>query len=257
MKMTLKLYPLLALVFLLAGCNINSNLMFKTDRNFKYDTPPENQLEKYKIGKNDIIEFKLFANGGFKLVEYASSDNGTMSNANINRLQLSYYVENDGTVKLPVLGKVHLQDSTIRAAEFTLEQMYAEYYVDPFVQITVTNKRVIVFPGNGSDAKVIPLTNNNTTLMEVIATAGGITDRGKAAKVKVFRRDGDNKRKAYLIDLSTIDGLKYADMYMQANDYVYVEPVPQYGREFLAQIAPYISILSSAILVYTVFQRIN
>lgn len=251
-----KSFLLFALVFALAGCNINSNLMFKTDKNFKYDSPPENQLEKYKIGKNDIIEFKLFTNGGFRLVEYASQDMNQGAN-NLNRLQLSYYVENDGTVKLPVLGKVYIKDSTIRSAEFMLEQLYSEFYVDPFVQITVSNKRVIVFPGNGSDAKVIPLANNNTTLMEALALAGGITDRGKAAKVKIFRRDGDNKRKVFLVDLSTIDGLKYADMYVQANDYIYVEPVPQYGREFLSQIAPYISLLSSAILIYTVFQRLN
>ena len=62
-------------------------------------------------------------------------------------------------------------------------------------------KRVIVFPGNGSDAKVIPLTNNNTTLTEAIAMAGGITDRGRANHIKVMRRVG-SERKVYKIDLS-------------------------------------------------------
>lgn len=245
------------LVFLLAGCNINSNLMFKTDRNYKFDTPPENQLEKYRIERNDILEFRIYTNSGYRIIEFTTSDDGQNANISSSRFQLSYFVDNDGTVKLPLLNKVYVKDSTIRGAEFMLEEMFSQYFVDPFVQITVTNKRVLVFPGNGSDAKVIPLINNNTTLMEAIALAGGITDRGKAARVKVFRRDGTNKRKAYLIDLSTIDGLKYADMYVQANDYIYVEPVPQYGREFLAQVAPYVSILSSAILIYTVFQRIK
>lgn len=256
MKITRKSILVFILPLMLASCNINSNLMFKTDKNYKFDSPPENSLEKYKIGKNDVIEFKLFANGGFKVVEYtASGEQGT--SMNVGRFQLSYYVENDGTVRLPILGKVPIKDSTIRATEFMLEQMYSEYYVDPFVQVSISNKRVIVFPGNGSDAKVIPLVNNNTTLMEALAAAGGITDRGKAARVKVFRRDGDEKRKVFLVDLSTIEGLKYADMYVQANDYIYVEPVPQYGREFLAQVAPYVTLLTSAILVYTVFQSIR
>jgi polysaccharide export outer membrane protein len=230
--------------------------MFKSDKNYKYETPPENAEEKYKISKNDIIEFKLLANEGFVAVDYASSNGAQGGAQNFNRISLNYYVENDGTVKLPILGKVNIKDSTIRAAEFMLEQMYSEYYVEPFVQIQVVNKRIIVFPGNGSDARVIPLTNNNTTLTEALAMAGGITDRGRANSIKVIRRDG-NERKVYKIDLSTIDGLKYADMIVQANDYIYVEPTPQYAREVLTQVAPYVSLLSSAILIYTVFQRAN
>jgi len=229
--------------------------MFKTDKNYKFDVPPETPPEKYKISKNDLIEFKLLANGGYKAVEYGATD--IMSSGNSpGRFNLSYYVENDGTVRLPVLGKIYVKDSTIRQLEFMLQEMYSEYYVDPFVQLQVTNKRVMVFTGNGSDAKVIPLVNNNTTLIEAISAAGGITDRGKANRIKIMRREGD-ARKVYLVDLSTIEGLKYGDMIVQANDYIYVEPVPQYGREVLTQIAPYISILSSAILVYTVFQRVK
>lgn len=229
--------------------------MFKTDKNYKFDLPPETPPEKYKIGKNDVIEFKLLANGGYKAVEYGSSDISAGASAVVGRFNLSYYVENDGTVRLPILGKVFVKDSTIRQVEFMLQQMYDEYYVDPFVQLEVTNKRVMVSTGNGSDSKVVPLVNNNTTLMEVISAAGGITDRGKANRIKIMRRDGD-VRKVYLVDLSTIDGIKYADLIVQANDIIYVEPVPQFGREVVAQIAPYISLLTSAILIYTVFQRL-
>lgn len=230
--------------------------MFKTDKNFKFDVPPEVPPEKYKIGKNDLIEFKLLANGGYKVVEYGSSDLNASGGNAVSRYNLSYYVESDGTVRLPILGKIYVKDSTIRQVEFMLQQLYSDYYVDPFVQLQVSNKRVMVFPGNGSDAKVIPLVNNNTTLVEALSAAGGITDRGKAKRIKIMRRDGDT-RKVYLVDLSTIEGLKYADMIVQANDYIYVEPVPQYGREVVAQVAPYISLLTSAILIYTVFQRIN
>jgi polysaccharide biosynthesis/export protein len=253
--MRIYIFTALFSLFLLSGCYINSNLMFKTDKNYKFDVPPETPPEKYKITKNDVIEFKLLANGGYKAVEYGSSDINAGGGQAANRFNLSYYVESDGTVRLPILGKVYVKDSTIRAVEFMLEGMYDEYYVEPFVQLQVTNKRVMVSTGNGGDAKVIPLVNNNTTLMEVISAAGGITDRGKANRIKIMRREGET-RKVYLVDLSTIEGLKHADMIVQANDYVYVEPVPQYGREVVAQIAPYISLLTSAILIYTVFQRL-
>jgi polysaccharide export outer membrane protein len=91
--------------------------------------------------------------------------------------------------------------------------------------------------------------------MEAIAMAGGITQRGRAAKIKLIRKI-DGERKVYLIDLSTIDGLKYVDMIVQANDYIYVEPVPQIGNEILRDVAPIVSLITSAVLIYTVVQRL-
>jgi polysaccharide biosynthesis/export protein len=227
--------------------------MLKTDKNYPFDVPPDNPTVQYKIIPNDIIEFRLFANEGFKIIDLSSGTEGGQQVRNIN---INYLVEADGSVRLPLLDTCNLKNKTVRQSEIYLEKKYSEYYVNPFVQIQVVNKRVIVFPGNGSDAKVITLNNNNTTLMEALAMAGGITERGKANRIKLVRKNTEGKRDVYLISLSTMeDGLKYADMVVQANDYIYVEPVPQYGREVLTNIAPYISLLSSAILIYTVFQR--
>lgn len=145
---------------------------------------------------------------------------------------------------------------TIREAEVYLQEAYSELYINPFVQITVTNKRVIVFPGNGGDAKVIYLANNNTTLLEVIAMAGGITERGRASRIKLIRKDVNGKRIVYRIDLSTIAGLEYTDILVQANDYIYVEPVPELGREILKEMAPVISIITSGAIVISVISKL-
>jgi polysaccharide biosynthesis/export protein len=224
--------------------------MLKTDKNYPFDVPPENAPSNYKIAPNDIIEFRLYANNGFIVVDNGSN-NDVVRNS---RIEINYNVLPDGSVRLPLLDTVRIVDQTIREIEFKLEQRYSEYYVNPFIQIQVVNKRVVVFPGSGSDARVITLTNNNTTLMEALALAGGIPDRGRASRVKLMRKSG-KERKVYLIDLSTIDGLKYTDLIVQANDYIYVEPAPRLGREILTEIAPYISLLSSAIVVYSVFQK--
>ena len=239
---------------LLPGCFINSNLMLKTDKNFIYDTIPEKPVTEYRISPNDIINFRLYANDGFMLIDVASGIDNANRNM-MNRNYLNYLVESDGTVRLPILNKVPISGYTVREAEFFLEEKYSEFYVKPFVQIQVVNKRVIVFPGNGSDAKVITLENNNTTLMEAIAMAGGITQRGRASRIKVIRKV-NGLREVYLVDLSTIDGLKYTDMIVQANDYIYVEPVPEVGKELVRDIAPIISLITSAILVYSVIQRL-
>lgn len=235
------------------SCYINSNLMLRTDRNFVFDTIPTVAPAEYKISTNDLINFRLFANDGFRIIDISSGMEANQ--VNLMRNVVNYRIEADGKVRLPVINDVHLAGLTVKEAEFLLEEKYGEYYVNPYVQINVVNKRIIVFPGNGSDARVITLENNNTTLMEALALAGGITERGRAAKIKLMRKSANGKRQVYLIDLSTIDGLKYADMIVQANDYIYVQPVPQISREILQELAPIVSLISSAVIIYTVLNR--
>jgi polysaccharide export outer membrane protein len=92
--------------------------------------------------------------------------------------------------------------------------------------------------------------------MEVIALAGGIAERGKSEKVKLMRVE-NGIRKVYTMDLSSIDGLKYADLIVQANDYIYVEPREQVAKEFLNNSAPILSLFSSVLVIFTVITTLK
>ena len=116
--------------------------------------------------------------------------------------------------------------------------------------MSVSNKRVIVFPGSAGDAKVIPLQNNNTTLIEALALAGGIADDGKARMVKLIRQNKD-KHDVFLIDLSQIEGIMQGSMVLQANDIIYVEPRKKYASRFIQEAAPIVSILTSIFVLLT------
>ncbi|MCB0758712.1 MAG: polysaccharide biosynthesis/export family protein, partial [Flavobacteriales bacterium] len=173
-----------------------------------------------------------------------------------NRLQFNYPVYPDGTADLPVIGTIHVAGLSVREAELLLEERYSMYYQKPFVLLSVGNRRVVVFPGGGGDAKVINLENNNTTLLEVLAKAGGIANRGDAHRVKLFRRDADG-RKVMQFDLSDIDNLKYADVVMQADDVVYVQPNAELARGILSQISPVITLLTTTILVVGILRSLK
>lgn len=239
---------------LVGSCGINSHIMFKSPKG-EYavlDSLPlrYQDLDAYQIGVDDKITFSLSTNDGAKLVEGISSI-GT-GEAGTGGFSPEFVVGRDSTVELPVLGRVKMAGLTIPEAEDFLEKSFAKTYQNPFVQLKVTNQRVIVFPGEGGDAQVIALQNNNTTLMEVIAQAGGLPTRAKAKVVKLIRKEGD-ERKIYTIDLSTIDGLKYADVVVQSNDYVYIEPKAQLVRESLKELTPVLTILTSLIVITTTF----
>ncbi|MCG8575563.1 MAG: polysaccharide biosynthesis/export family protein [Flavobacteriales bacterium] len=249
------------MVILLNSCGINSNLMLKTPNDYDkfadeltlIDTTNKSKSE-YVLDVNDIFQLRFFTNDGIKVLDISSSTDGSGAQAQLfnPNNSLSYVIQKDSTVKIPVLDSVNLVGMTIREAEEFLEEQYSAHYIDPFVQISVTNRRVIVFPGNGGEAQVLYLANNNTTLMEAIALAGGITERGRASKIKLIRKNDDGMRDVYLIDLSTIEGIAYTDVTVRANDFIYVEPVPQLGREILRELAPIISLITSGAVVISV-----
>jgi len=224
--------------------------MLKTGKDYNYaKTPDSTKVLDYRISQNDILEFSMYSNDGFKLVDLTSLNSANMGYRFQNDIQ--YLVESDGNSKLPVLGRIKLSGYTIREAESLLEEKYASFYVRPYVVLSVTNKRVIIFPGSAGDAKVIPLKNNNTTLIEALALAGGIADDGKARMVKLIRETNENKHDVYLIDLSKIEGIRQGTMVLQANDIIYIEPRKKYASRFIQEVAPIVSILTSMFVLLT------
>lgn len=235
-------------VLMITGCGINRDIMFKTPRDYKFDTVSDTIERQFKIQPDDNLSFRMFSNDGFKMIDLMNENqNGVLSS---NRLQFNYTVDPDGQTKLPVIGKVKVGGLTVREAELLLEDRYATYYQKPFVLLNVSNRRVVVFPGGGGDAKPILLENNNTTLLEVLAGAGGIANRGDAHKVKLFRRKPNGGREVFQFDLSDIKNLKYADIVMQADDVVYVQPKPEIARGILTEVTPLVTLLSSVVLVW-------
>ena len=244
---------------ILSSCAINSDILFRDTKEFEYDIPYEYGSPEYKLAPNDVISFRLYTNDGFTLIQTLAGQGGAQNGAQQNMMNNSqngrsngfpFLIKQDGMVELPVIGEVKIAGLTLRETEKVLEDRFREYFVKPYVILNVNNNRVIVSTGGGSSASVVNLVNNNTTLLEVIAMAGGINQRGRADRIKVIRKIG-TEREVYNIDLSTVDGLRDADMVMQANDIIYIQPRPQYAKELITEIGPYLSLLSTAILVYT------
>ncbi len=248
-----RLIPILAIVALMSACNINPSVMFKVPKDYQYASDQTIGNIEYRIAPNDIIGFSVYTNDGFKLVDLttsAISASAPMANSP-GANQTQFLVEPDGQVKLPIIGKIKISGLTVREAEKTLEQQYATFYNKPFVMIKVLNRRVLVFPGTGGAGRTVNLDNENMNLIEALALAGGLTNTGKAYKIKLIRGDLRNP-KVMMIDLSTIEGMQKSNLLLQSNDIIYVEPVPRISQEVLQQIAPIVGIITSLALLYQI-----
>jgi polysaccharide export outer membrane protein len=243
---------LVAFASFLSSCRIfDPSVMLRTKKSYPYAEAVDSVAHDYILQSGDIITFRLFSNQGFKIIDLTSIDEGARNNIALNaQNSFTYLVEADSSINLPIIGRMKVGGMNLKEAEAFLEDKYSNYYNEPFVLLQVNNRRVVVFPGAGGAARVIPIENEYTTIIEALALAGGLSTGGKAHKIKVVRGDM-NDPEIFKLDLSTAQGLQEANLYyVRANDIIYVEPSYFAGRQILQTTSQVLGVVSSLILTY-------
>ncbi|PKP03101.1 MAG: hypothetical protein CVU11_09540 [Bacteroidetes bacterium HGW-Bacteroidetes-6] len=198
------------------------------------------------IQPGDELKVLVLSNQGEKLLDPLSAGIQGSSSASA---PVTYVVDVEGMVELPLVGRILVAGKTTSQCESELKTIYTQSVVDPFVQISVVNKRAFFLTGSSSQtATVVPFLNTNTTLMDVIATAGGIND-GKAYAVRLIRTDSLGQR-IYNIDLSSFEYAKYSGILMQPNDIVYVAARHRTVRKVFEELSPYLTLVSTVLIIY-------
>ena len=172
-----------------------------------------------------------------------------------------FLVQADGTVVLPLVNRMRVRGLTLLQADSMLALRYNEFYKDAFVTTRVTNNRVFVLGAPGG--QVINLINDNMNLLEVLALAGGLDNNstggsaalnrngGRASNIRIIRGDLKNPR-VQQIDLSTLDGMRRANLQIEPNDVIYVEPIRRPFLDALVDATPLLSV-ASLLLTSTYF----
>lgn len=158
-----------------------------------------------------------------------------------------YTIFEDGTVLFPKIGIVPVKGLTLRELDTLLAQKFAEFYVEPYVITHCVSRRVIVMGAMGN--KILPLRYENTTLLEVLAATGELSDNVRTNRVRIMRQADTGKPMLKNIDLSTWEGVKEAELIILPNDIVYVEPRRRPFKEFIGDVATFTSAVGSTITI--------
>jgi polysaccharide export outer membrane protein len=208
-------------------------------------------IEKnYTIQKNDYLTLQIFSNNGERLID--PNPDMTHQNTNGNDQQnaeaIRYLVNINGLVKLPLVGEMKLEGLTLRQAEEIVQKEYSKFFKESFVIFSYVNKRVVVLGAPGG--QVIPLTNQNVTVAEILALAKGLSNDAKAHNIKLIR--GDH---VYQIDFSTIKGYVEGNVLVEAGDIVYVEPIRRPFSEGFKDnyviFSLFLSLVTTSVLIYS------
>ncbi len=227
--------------------------MFQTDKNYLGDTLNRelSKLERnYKIQNNDYITFQIFTNKGERLIDPNFELRKTLVGIIPDNGVQKYLVLVDGTAKFPMIGFQYVKGLTINQLDSLLQQKYTQFYTDVYVLSRVVNKRVFVLGtapagsitaslGNG---RVVPLENENMTLIEVLALSGGLDGLAKSHNIRLIRGDLSNPT-VQIIDLSTIEGMRKASLLVQPNDIIYIERFQRRVQQALQEVSTVTSVI--------------
>jgi len=269
MRFLLSVAVILALLSSLSSCKYyKQDILVQTDSSYNWNNvqlTKQNADKNYVIRKNDWVEIQLFTNKG-ELILDPNSDfarqvaGGVISNQFLtpgsstlgsdNTAQRGrFLIGTDGTAMIPLIGRVKLDSLTYRQADSLLAIKFGNFYQDPYIITRATNRRVyflaspsLVIGGGGSSglSKVIPLQNENTNLLEVIAIAGGIPVYGNASKIRIIR--GDLKKpQVQVVDLSSINGMIKSDLKILPGDIIIVEPGRRVVLDTTRDLLPFFS----------------
>ncbi len=247
--------------------------------------------QNYRIQPNDFLDIRVYTNKGERIIDPngelqlgspagqipslsprgASSAQQGRSGLQTSRTGangssgLELLVQANGTVAVPIIGQTQLSGLTLHQADSTLQVLFTPYYRDTFIQTRVTNNRVIILGSPGG--VVVPLSNDNMNLLEVLALAGGIDGNGgggaggvyryggKTSNIRIIRGDLKNPQ-IEQIDLSTIAGMRRANLQMEPNDIIYIEPVRRPLLDGLADAGPVFTaaatFLSTISIIFTI-----
>ena len=223
--------------------------MFQVPEGYKLQQQVESAEMNYIIQENDYLQLDVHTNKGERIIDPDLELTKDLGNQNLNTRPVpSYLVDINGVAKFPMVGEIKVAGMTIRQAEEVLQKAYTLFYQDAYVILKYINKRVIVLGAMGG--QVIPLSNENIKLIEVLALAKGIGNDAKAHNIRVLRDD-----QVFVADLSTIDGYLKNNLAIEPGDIVYVEPVRRPVSEGLRDYGLILSMVTSlTTLVIVIFR---
>lgn len=211
-----KLIILFSIILLLTGCAKKEEfILFQTaqtnEKNSKQNKEKTPEIS-YKIAPRDKLDIQVF--------NY--SELTTKIDVDSDPTDRATTVASDGTVTMPLLGRVKISELTKEEASLMLQERYREFLKQPEVKIEILNQRIYVI-GEVNKPGVVPLVEESISLIEAIAQAGDINIYGERRSIKIIRGDHRNPTISS-VDLTKLASLQTNDLMLTPGNVVYVEP---------------------------------
>ncbi|TCD02194.1 hypothetical protein EZ449_19245 [Pedobacter frigidisoli] len=211
----------------------------------------------YRIKPNDLLAVKNVQNPEFGAVGGSSSTGGSIvGSTTANSSAQSYMVDLDGKVNLPAIGKVEVVGLTRREAAIKLQELYkTKLLKDPIIEVSVVNLKVTLLGEFARQGNFL-LEKDNTTLIDIIGEAGGISKTADPKSLKIIRGDRANPEIIY-VNLNDINSLASKKLILQNNDIIYLQTTKSAAlsekmQSYTNLVQPLLVVINLALLILTI-----
>ncbi len=242
---------LFAGILVFSSCVPNKKILYlQSEGELDKDFPVDTVIREYKMGNyeykiqpEDVLSIQIESLTDEDFDIFANQQNQIVGGGVGNLALAGYLVRDDGNIALPQLGSIKVQGNTVHQIEDLIKELAVSYVDDPTVKVRLLNLRVSII-GEVNSEGVVNSFNNRVTLLEAIASAGGLTDLADRSAIKIVRQEGD-KAKVMYANLLDEELLSRNDFFIHPNDIVVVPPLKQ--RSFRTYFGPNLSLVISSI----------
>ena len=181
------------MMLILSSCSSKKDVLYFNDIN-------TNEQDKVifsasKIQVNDILSI---------IISSSSPELASIYNQNqTTTTTLGYLVNTEGSITMPLLGKIKAKDLTLIDLEkFLVKKLKDENYLsDPIVTVRLLNAKFSIL-GEVNKPGTYNFSEENISLLQALGYAGDLTISGKRANVLIIREENNVKTYA-TIDLTS------------------------------------------------------
>jgi len=134
-----------------------------------------------------------------------------------------YDVKTDGTIILPIIGKIHVEGKTLVETGKILQEEFNKQYKNAVADCKLLSFKFTVI-GEVNDPGTFVNYNNYLTVLEAIGRAHGVGDLGDRHKILVVR-PFNRGSKTYTLNLQDKQILSSEAYFLLPNDIVIVQPL--------------------------------
>jgi polysaccharide export outer membrane protein len=134
-----------------------------------------------------------------------------------------FQVEKDGTIPLPVVGKIEVEGLTLEEARAKIEKVVAQYLDSPTVDLKLLNFQYTIL-GEVKNVGRFTTYNPRLNILEALGEAGGFLDFADRSRIQIVRKNKEEVEIAYvnILDENVIESPYY---YLQPNDIITIAPL--------------------------------
>lgn len=138
--------------------------------------------------------------------------------------EISYKIDVNGNITLPVIGKVSVVGLSLYEAEQLIASLIYPQYVkkEPVVTMAISNFKITIL-GDVASPGVVDVENDKINILEALAMAGDLNITGRRNNVMLIRTKDDGSREIHRYDLNDKYLLFSPYFDLKQNDMIYVE----------------------------------